>query len=522
MARLPQMLRLLPADAQRGIFVLSTFLYLVKVTAGPLHHAILQEWIESGRVAEEDLKRYVFDRFGRKSQTVRAWERAFKVCEDREAGGRWVGVWTGAGPPRRDGTACPRVIFGRGCLDDANPWVAVFNSRKPRIVTGAEEWLVGLRKILPAMESMGYGFASSRGTATYDLVAGYAARTGCRTLLVESVFPDESGAMTPSGQDSVHGFPTVHLSCTSPGGRCSKAVGHICRDRLLAFVADLHCVLEIRRGGNLHRVLESQQTTDAKPLVVFRPTTRGPENEGTERLRDDFPERVWAFSTEDFPECVAGFRKDRLPAAAVKGVNRVAWSEYLYHYTRGCPGPWPGQPHREYIEDLLDGGALCAHRALDTLVRIITEGRLRASRRLVRGEVDVVSWTSRPPLDLRAFRLWNPGLIRWTFEPYGLAVRKRVLRKQGAQPVIYAPSPVHQRLRPDDKYRFQKHEPPRCSWKHEREWRIREDVLLKDLAPSDWFIFVPDDGARNELAHRCEGILPVSVLSEAADGTPRE
>ena len=39
----------------------------------------------------------------------------------------------------------------------------------------------------------------------------------------------------------------------------------------------------------------------------------------------------------------------------------IKWEDYLYHYTRSCPGPWPGQSYRLYLESLFDekfsGGA---------------------------------------------------------------------------------------------------------------------------------------------------------------------
>ena len=516
------MLRLLPCEARRGILILSAFLDLMKVPAGPSHHSILQEWIDCGWTGEADLKHFVFGRFGRESRCLRGWERALGMWRDRDAAGQWVAVWTGEGPPTPGEVACPRVIFGWGVLDEGSPWVALFNSRKPRIVTGEEGWLAALRRVLPAMEAMGCGFASSRGTATYDVVTGYAARAGCRTLLVEPALSSGGGGRNQACEGSAGGFPTLTVSCTGAGCRCPKTVRPVCRDRLLAFVADLHCLLEIRRGGNLQRILEAQQKKEAKPLVVVRPSVQGPGNEGTERILKDFPGRGVVFELEDLPQGVPAPRKPRAASTTVVEVTGVDWSRYLYHYTRGCPGPWPGQSHPEYIEDLLDGGPPSARGALDTLVRIVTERRLRAGSRLVRGEATVISWTSRPPLELGALRLWSPGLIRWTFEPYGLAVGKKALRERGAKPVIYARSAAHQRLRPEDRYRFQKHEPPRCSWKHEREWRIREDLLLKDLAPVDWFLIVPDDEARYELTCRCQGFLPVLALSDVNGGLSGE
>ena len=88
-------------------------------------------------------------------------------------------------------------------------------------------------------------------------------------------------------------------------------------------------------------------------------------------------------------------------------------------------------------------------------------------------------------------RRWNPALIRWTFEPYGLAVRRKVLRKLGAKPAVYGASTVYEKLRPEERFRFQLHEPPRCSWKIEREWRQPYDLELTEIGLEDAFAFVP-------------------------------
>jgi hypothetical protein len=199
-------------------------------------------------------------------------------------------------------------------------------------------------------------------------------------------------------------------------------------------------------------------------------------------------------------------------------LKNIAWGDYLYHFTRGCPGPWPAQSYGEYLSAFLDGGPFCSHSSLDTLARILSEGILRASSGLVRGKEAVVSWTSRPPLELSSLRFWNPGLIRWTFEPYGVAVKRGILKACGIKPTIYAAGTAHERLKPADRFRFQKHAPPHCSWKHEREWRTKEDFRLNDLGYDDWFVFVPNRSDFEALRRRFGSIIRVGILDEFEGG----
>ena len=193
------------------------------------------------------------------------------------------------------------------------------------------------------------------------------------------------------------------------------------------------------------------------------------------------------------------------------GLETIAWDRYLCHYTRPCPGPWPGQSHRDYLDSLLKGEASCGHNALDTLERILREGRIRGSHRLVRGVDAVVSWTSRPPWDLGKMRRWNRGLMRWTFEPYGIAVNRRDLRRLGAKPAVYGPTRLYQELSPEERYRFQLQGSTGMSWKLEREWRLLGDLALAE--EMDAFVFVPEEADAEQLIRQGSVAFPIVVLT---------
>jgi hypothetical protein len=85
---------------------------------------------------------------------------------------------------------------------------------------------------------------------------------------------------------------------------------------------------------------------------------------------------------------------------------------------------------------------------------------------------------------------WNAALVRWTFEPYGIAISKEALIHAGAAPVIYTHGDEYTRLPPDERYRFQIHEPPDKDWTREKEWRIKGDLLLDRFSRDD-LIVVP-------------------------------
>lgn len=417
---------------------------------------------------------------------------------------------------------CPAVVFLWGPLPKDVPLVAFPNSRKPKLVSPTDDWVVLLRALLPHFRSKGFGFASSRGTATYDAVSTYARETGAPLLEVvpsplDRILPDE-----PSNPCRNPLLPTTHLGCTAVGSGCPDRTRMLCRDRLVSAVADLHCVLELRLDGNLRAVLEDVQNAGPRPLWIFAPETAAPETSGNAQLLERFSERAQTirilppdprctstaapsqsravpplFRPESFgPETVSPNAGTALPNPEEPAPD---WKDYFYHYTRSCPGPWPGQTAREYYLALLEGLPLSGHTALNTLARIAIESRLRSSSRLTRGNEPTISWSPIPPHELQKIRRWNPALIRWTFEPFGLAIQKSILRGLGLKPTIYAPDKAYSRLKPLDRYRFQLDDPPRCSWRHEREWRLRGDLDLRSIPPEAAFLFVPEPASGLEL-----------------------
>jgi hypothetical protein len=254
--------------------------------------------------------------------------------------------------------------------------------------------------------------------------------------------------------------------------------------------------------------------------LVTPPTTQG---DGTKAAPiGTFP--GWAFPLL-LPTPRPAFAHDCQPARRHAGGTPVApahvidWRRYLCHYVRSHPGPWPGQSEDDYLAELFAQAPGCSREAGDTLVRILREMLVRASSAMTRGELPVVSWSARGPLEFAALRRWNRALTRWTLEPFGIAVNRRELHALGARPAIYGPEVLHAQLRHEHRFRFQLHAPPHCNWKHEREWRLPADLALHAVA--DGVVFVKDIAAAQRLFREVVPVFPVvSLASEAPTGFP--
>ncbi len=424
---------------------------------------------------------------------------------------------------------CPAVLFGKGGLNPDLPLLAVFNSRKPRLVSPDSNWLKALCFFFRSLDPGEIGLAGSMGTLTYDLAGAQALRSGLPQLVV-APFPllKVDRELWKIYGENARSVPV--FSCMVETLTCSKRQAPICRDRILGALADFHLVLEIRSRGNLLAALEEIQAKSPRPQFVFEPEKTNSSNTGNRTLLTKFSEYAHGFKlprTQDLSaanlvqtQCPANGNSPRLSKGRPLGFYRssqhgdIAWSDYLFHYTRACAGPWPGQSYHQYLLDLLDGHPLSGHSALETLIRIIQDGLIRASSRMVRGRGTVICWSSHPPQELFVMRKWNRALARWTVEPYGVAVRRDILRSLGAKPAIYGSEQVYFRLVESERHRFQlSRSDPSASWRHEREWRLRGSLTFGKIKSDKGFVFVQTNDEKAKLCSHVNPGLPIVVLN---------
>jgi hypothetical protein len=515
-----------------SVFILNACMERMQKWDGDAYHGWLMEWLRSGQTGVEDLREWLREKtgrekgaaLGRQCLTQSGFDKARKQADLwREKGVRLVfwstdmdNLFLEADTPH------PRALFCIGSIDLNRPWMGVFNSRKSRTILPNTRWLAALRTMLHDAGSQAHdlriGLASSQGTITYDLVSAYARHADIPLLQVLPQ-PLEKVMHADDRSSTDKRFPHIILTCMTMAVKCLKNNPMVCRDKLLARLCDYYMILEVRRGGNLSGILEGEQLRRPRPQRVLIPEAGSIETDGSMQLFNDFAKWSTPIFEKDLERPVkrlhggsAGSRTQILE------LKNIPWQEYLYHYTRACPGPWPDQSREEYLLSLLENDALSGHTALDTLARILIQGEIRSSSRLIRGDQAVTSWSSRHPLEMPSMRRWNRALIRWTFEPYGVAVKRTLLLRKGAKPVIYTSEEEYHRIKPSERFRFHLHAPPRCSWKAEKEWRLPQDFCLDAISAEDAFIFAPLSSDADFLGRYLQTTgrrLPIAVLADA-------
>ncbi len=408
----------------------------------------------------------------------------------------------------------PEILYCFGNRDLlALPRACVLNSRKPRAVKPGERWLEATRAFVERAAEAGYVIVSSLGTLAYAWTSFLALEKRvplivvCDRLLPGSV-PQKEAFVMGSLPGDFHSRQVLLVSPFNPDTLFPAKLRGPVRDRCVAALSHTVWFAEIRAGGVMEQVADDA-VRRGRPVSVFRPSRFDLPTAGNRNLLAagnveaiDLP-----FFQNAEPEFSAGRESEGVTATADEWPD----GEYLIHFTRSCPGPWPGQSGEEYFRSLFHRDPGAGHTAFDALARIVREGRIRASARLIRGREGVVSFTACSPSEVLRMRRWNPGLLRWTFEPYGIAVRTSVLRELGIRPVVYAPEEDYRTLPPEERYLFQVHRPPRTDWSNEKEWRLKGDLSLDLLSPRDLVLLVAKEQEK-QAAKMVDGAFTVFPL----------
>jgi hypothetical protein len=170
-------------------------------------------------------------------------------------------------------------------------------------------------------------------------------------------------------------------------------------------------------------------------------------------------------------------------------------SHWLLHWTRARYGPWPGQAAEDWLDELIRGDAAAARSDLITLAKIISDGILTGSKTGIRGGYRGVSFTEVPITEFRRRRIFRRHRNRFDFQPWGVAVRRDVLRSYGIRPVIYGDDHDWKSMSEADRPWFQKRTTGDGATNNlaEREWRLMGDLKLSELKPEDVCYFVDNE-----------------------------
>ena len=127
--------------------------------------------------------------------------------------------------------------------------------------------------------------------------------------------------------------------------------------------------------------------------------------------------------------------------------------------------------------------------ALSTLLTIVQSKTLYGSNRWNRTNRECISFSAVPLPELIARRRFQSHLGRWDWEPYGLLIRRDLLKQLGARPVVYGDESTFAGLPTADQCFFQP-VGKKQDWSQEREWRLAGQLHLDRLPAGSLCLFV--------------------------------
>jgi hypothetical protein len=287
-------------------------------------------------------------------------------------------------------------------------------------------------------------------------------------------------------------------------------------DRLAFASAEQIFLLSVRSGGHTWQLAQDMMTK--RPATgrvrIFLPPWRDGETNSWAQHRQAAHQLMesgaigWHLATPTIdteretldqhalPRPAKSFQETRSP--------QVQWLEpgsstlFLSHHTRSNPQQWPEEVEGDFWWRWLSDGA---HGCWpwETILRIACQQKLRAGHRLIPGQLPVVCFSGRCPVETAALRTFRPHLRRWDYEPYGIAIQKSWLEQQGARRVEYVEqgSPVH----PFQQIRYSKGSTTsRVDWSLEQEYRFPGDLDLRTVPRDAMFYFVRTSSEAQQLA----------------------
>ena len=355
----------------------------------------------------------------------------------------------------------------------------VLNSAHSKYPIGSDPWIQTTTKAVKNLAERDLTLLCSTDPTPWDLVTYLAGECGMHVKLIVKSADDDAGdreyrhLLSEFNLDDTRTNP-LFLGYHFPG-RPKKTWP--LRDSFAFDKADVVYPVSIRPGGRLDSLLSD----------------RGFNVE----IRNDF--RIeWSIRRHSVNNNYA-FKK----------TNPFPPGNWLVHWTSRSQGPWPGEKAWEFYHDLLMNPDSYVRSAEETLLRIIRDGLIRGSSAHLPAGETAVAFTALEPGEAVQLMRWRKRFVRYSFEPYGIGIRKKVVAAMGGRRVSYENGSLVQK--PGEKL-FSHSPGKQGNWVKEQEWRIRSDVSLGTSDKDDKIIIVPDSSSADRIRNWVGDAYIIHVL----------
>lgn len=357
---------------------------------------------------------------------------------------------------------------------DKRPTVLILNSAHSKYPIGTDPWIQATEKAVNSLAERPVKMLSSTEPVMWDIITALAGKRGMGIILIVKALNNREGQKEFKRLIEEYALDENRMSPLYLGEIAKNQPKKLwtLRDNLAVKTADLVYPISIRPGGKLDKLLLKG---DFKAEV-----------------RNDF--RIdWSKEKQTEQKPIYDF--------SGRMVNSFPEGKWLVHWTRSSQGPWPGEKAWEFYRDLFENPHMYVRSARETLIKILTEKLIRGSSWKLPGGVKAVSLTSLAPGEAVSLMRWRKRFVRYSFEPYGIAIKRDILVQMGAREIQYEKPNVDS---PSEKL-FVQSPGEKGDWTKEKEWRIRGDLRLDTIDKNDYFAIVSDKSDAEHIKKRIKG-----------------
>jgi hypothetical protein len=367
---------------------------------------------------------------------------------------------------------------------NSSPLAVILNSRQGKMPCGQDRWVINTIQAAKYAAENGLTVITSVGLNTWEMAIWACSQAGARQTII---CPTESDDDRRQHIDKITAdFNLIPEKTgwlfyqTTPKARSSKTDWPR-RDKLAIETAGVLIPVSLRPGGNLERMVDNSR---GKNIITDFKT----KYEAQSAHRHDHPN----------PENIS------------QTITDLQW-DYICHWTRANHGPWPEQLRAEYYKSIAESNHY-PNSGLAALVNIIRGKRICGSSENIRENNSAIAFSSLHPKEMLHLMTWRKRYVRYNFEPYGIAISRKMAASIGMRPVIYGPASLYKRLADSDKPFFQNEGGKGGDWRPENEWRYPGDLDLSQI-PTDELLVIVRHHAEIE-ALRQHGDWRVAAFSE--------
>jgi len=348
---------------------------------------------------------------------------------------------------------------GLECLGNRNhfdlPRITLLNSHQSKQPKGNDDWVRNTSEAIQAHRDERIVLLSSTELPTWEFVVWLGGVYGIPQIIVVADYgiTSRSAAVSTILQEfELDSDLATFLFIKGQSSRPKSWWAN--RDELILNIADRLIPISIRPGGHLDDGLKT--IGDAKGI-------------------DESFKISWSREQRRKP-----FQFD---LETIRREVDPPFQNKLIHWTRAADGPWPGESRANYYKAVSESGDDYARSAAETLKHILAERRIRASPWRIRDGRPVVAFSGLPPSRATALMRWRRRYVRYSIEPYGIAIDREAAAQYGILPVQYIdPDRAPSTVQPE----FLQAVGNRGEWSAECEYRCLGDVDLEALPKGSW------------------------------------